>query len=511
MKNDSKLIKLIKENGIYTLLFITLLFYIIITIVTNNNLSNSLEINLNKTSYICILITILTGILYYIVFCIYKNLKIEKKFLLIIIPIGLIFLFSFPIGTIPDERAHFMRSYEISTGHIVSDLNDSGVGGRLLPKTLNDIIFSNGTDNYNSWINRAKSATITEEKSFIHFSNTALYNFICYMPQSIGIFIANIFTNSPLIMAYVGRLFNFMLFVFIMYNAIKYLPYKKNYLFLISILPITIQEAVSLSPDALTISISLFFISYILYLKKDNNKLIKRNYIILVVTAVVLTFCKIVYLPLCILLLVLPKNKFKSAKEKNLFLICILLTVIILNLIWLIYASRYLIEFNENVNSKEQIKFILTHPIKYIMIIVNTINKYGDTYALNLMGGLGSLLNVSCSYVFQYIILIILGINTVISNKEEHIDIYTRSIFIIVFLTVLALIFSSLYVQWTALKNGVVIGVQGRYLLPIILLIPLILNNKKYIYTEDPISRYLLIFMVFYGINTITSVILHYQ
>ena len=78
---------------------------------------------------------------------------------------------------------------------------------------------------------------------------------------------------------------------------------------------------------------------------------------------------------------------------------------------------------------------------------------------------------------------------------------------------IILLIFTSLYVQWTPLKNDVIIGIQGRYFIPILIFVPLIfigLFKKKNIkFDESKINPYIFGFIIFQLINAITMVLLY--
>ena len=74
--------------------------------------------------------------------------------------------------------------------------------------------------------------------------------------------------------------------------------------------PVAVSSLASMSPDAMTISMSYLFISYILKLLNEKDKKIDwKDKIILLILGMVIALCKIVYLPLAGLVLILPKEK----------------------------------------------------------------------------------------------------------------------------------------------------------------------------------------------------------
>ena len=79
-----------------------------------------------------------------------------------------------------------------------------------------------------------------------------------------------------------------------------------------------------------------------------------------------------------------------------------------------------------------------------------------------------------------------------------------------IFITIIGLILTSLYVQWTSLKNPLIYGIQPRYFLPIILLAAVVLDNHKIIYQETLSKRYITLFMLFFNLQAITVLFFSY-
>ena len=236
----------------------------------------------------------------------------------------------------------------------------------------------------------------------------ALYSPICHAPQAIGICLMKLLTNNVVLQFYAGRIVNMIFSIILVYFAIKLIPFKKIIVVFLGLLPITLNEFASLSADAITISMCILYISYVLYLKYGNIKeYSKKELILLFVLTTLIALIKIVYVPLALLLFLLPKEKFKSSKNRNYIIVTTIIIAILLNLIWLIYCSRFLIEFNPGVNSAEQIKYVLKHPITYMLIIFRTNVVYFHNFVVSLNGeGLGHYnAQASVLYVFPSIIL----------------------------------------------------------------------------------------------------------
>lgn len=505
-----RLIIFIKNNYLY-ILFILVLFLLNIYLFNKAYTINNIEKNNIKISILFIILTFIE-LLYLIIINIKCKNKysIEKLFLILIIPIGLMYMFFIPFGLVPDENTHYARIYSISDGHLFSEVAEDGNTYALMPKNVALTFFE--TKKYNLVRDHILDSN-SKEKVYGIFTNMALYNFIVYTPQVTGVLIGKLLHLPYLIVMYLARLFNLMSFVFLMYQSIKRIPYLKKYLLFISLLPIIVQEAASFSSDALTISISFFLISYILYLKEKKELLTKKEYLILFISSIICSMSKIVYIPIILLAYILPKDLFKSKKDKIIKISIMILICIIINGGWTLYASRYLVEYNAGVDSKAQLKHILTHPIKYIYHVLRTMVIFGPGFVYQAYGRNLSLLDVDVGRYYP-IGAVLMTIYLSITNrfKEKKNSIIEGLMYLLVPLAIVGLIFTSLYIQWTPVSKDIIDGVQGRYFIPLLLFIPLIfmrINKSKdnRIINEKNDLKYIISFIVFENINAIAFII----
>lgn len=508
----------IKKDWKYIL--ITILFMILTTMIVTVNCSPGNDfVNINgpfDSLYVTIsyiLIFILGGIGAFIIRNADKeDVKLEKLYLWIAIPIGLVMCFNTPLGRIPDEDDHAKKAMAIAQGNFFSVADEDGNATDMINSKVNELV-SRTTDSYEmSW--EKMNLAETEENIKMKYNTMALYAPVCHAPQALGIFLTRIFGAGITIQCYAGRLFNFAVALALIYNAIKLMPFKKYLLMYLMLLPVTFNVLPTLSSDALTVAMASFYIAYILHLKYNENieALSLKTKTTLVISTIIISLCKIVYVPLCLLLFLIPKEKFTSLKKKNVFVIITIIVAAILNLIWLAYCSRFLIEFNGGVNSKEQVIFILTHPIHYAIIMFRTINFHFNIYYAGLSGDALGTYCVKASEIFIYAAIVITSM-LFIANKEEKekvkIDWITRLICTGVFASIAVLIYTSLYVQWTPLKSTFINGVQPRYFLPILILVAVIIDNNK-IVIKDKLNRFLLTFLLFFNINVATATIYTY-
>ena len=114
-------------------------------------------------------------------------------------------------------------------------------------------------------------------------------------------------------------------------------------------------------------------------------------------------------------------------------------------------------------------------------MLLYTINCNGSKYLLSMFGGeIGLNDHVILYSVVQYFFFI-MSIASGLLNKEikNKFSIYQTIIIVLIILAIIALVFTSLYIQWTKPEDTSIAGIQGRYFLPILPLILLLLRKTK--------------------------------
>ena len=192
--------------------------------------------------------------------------------------------------------------------------------------------------------------------------------------------------------------------------------------------------------------------------------------------SIVLALCKIVYIPLIFLLLLLPKDKFKDKKHRLLFVSSIIGISVLLNLIWLGIASTYL-AFYESTGS--QVTTVLKHPINFIQIFFYTILSENRLYIYTMFGyNLGWGEAIHPYSIIPITLMLLLVLNT-FADKDVNKKIDTKETLIItgIVLLIIGLIYASLFIQFTPPGYRFILGVQGRYFLPFLPLIMFITSK----------------------------------
>ncbi len=474
--------------------------------------------NIRTIIYSVILIIFILGV-YIVSSIIYykKSMKIENIFLMIAPFACIFFLVTMPTFKNHDEYYHWLKAYEVSQGTLMTPQED-GVQGSMMPEGVSKVFPTNWTELDYQTMKELLNIKLNEDnKGILNPETAAVYSFVQYIPQATGIALARLVTDNVYLITYGGRIVNMIFALLVLYFAIKLIPFGKKLLLVPAMIPIAIEGFTSLSPDSMTISVAFFYIAYILHLAFEKKEQLEmKEKVILLISSIVIALCKIVYIPLVGLILIIPKEKFKNAGNKNKILnFCIIAGIaMMINLIWLAISSRYLSTFREG-DSKIQVLLALQNPILYIQNVLYTFNLNGSNYLLSLFGadlGWGELIKLYSivPYAFLGIYLFTAITDNELKDKFKRYQIVWISL---VILAIVGLIFTSLYVQWTTVGQTSIAGIQGRYFLPILPLVMLLLGSVvkvKSLYNEEKVTKFVGISILVLQIFTISQILVEH-
>lgn len=491
--------KIDKENIKFDITYLLFSIFSIIYIIGRMTAFSNKE----KLFVICVNIFIHIIIYFLLKEVINKKIKMEKLFLLIAIPLGLTYIFAFPASSLPDDINDYSRALEISEFKLVSEFKDDKVGREFstnIGKVYEETNYKDVINNINLKLN--------DEIKFYNFANKALYSFVGYIPQSLGIFIGRTLNISIYFQTILGKICNYITFVTLIYFSIKKIPYKKELIMFIALLPITLQEATSLAPDSITIASSIALTSFVVWARTTKVQFKIKHYAILYSLVLILALCKIIYLPFCFMIFLLDKENFKTNKRKILNCVCVSIVAIILNLLWLKISASFLVAYHHRSNSSEQLKYIISNPLNYLVVFFRTIDLNIFNYLREIVGyDLGAYL-IKSSGLIAIVLLGILSYLIIDKEKEEKDEFnLIEKIFCFGLVAInIVLMFTSLYLQWNKVANPQITGIQGRYFIPCFLPLSMIFMNKR----KDNLNNCFLAIIIFANIIALNLITIHF-
>lgn len=191
-------------------------------------------------------------------------MKIEKLFLFLAVPCIALFMFLVPVTQVPDEGEHSRLAWEI--GYNVK--NEEEFYSLVFHQA--DVVLNSSPEP--EALNKKVYRKLFEKKvdfSNDHFKLNFSIKKIMHLPQFIGMVIGKAIYPSLGVILLVGRIFNALAYIVGMYFVIKAAKYGKLALMFISLLPMMLQQAASLSYDVLNyVSIACFFVFFVNLIKE---------------------------------------------------------------------------------------------------------------------------------------------------------------------------------------------------------------------------------------------------
>ena len=224
---------------------------------------------------------------------------------------------------------------------------------------------------------------------------------------------------------------------------------------------------------------------------------------------IIIAISKVVYISIIGISLLIIGNKKIKNKEKGIFLSTLIILSVISGIIWFFIIQSYPVAesnltYNEtyNINLKEQVMNIIKNPMIFVTVLNNTFK--GGFYVEGIVGSLMGWLNIEISRLVTLGFIILLALAPFLDENKVTLNIKQKIWNIIIFLGTYTLIILAAYVSWTTVNSDKVMGVQGRYFLPIIIL-PLICLCDKERYIKFKNIKYILP-TVCVGLNIIAIV-----
>ena len=236
------------------------------------------------------------------------------------------------------------------------------------------------------------------------------------------------------------------------------------------------------------------FIAYLLSLIFED-KIIKLKYkqkLILFILAVIVSMCKLVYLPLIFLVLLIPTEKFKSRKTSYIYKVGMILICTTIAISIFIFSMNFPGASREGSDSGIQFKNVLTNPIQYASTLLSSMNQNGTWYFETLFGShLSWNEDIPLYFIVPYALCALTTMSSVLDNSiKEKLNKKQKHTILYIILLSIVLIFSSMYIAWTRTESSLIEGVQGRYFLPLMPLILLLIGSipiKSYVKEETMI------------------------
>ncbi|WP_303335251.1 DUF2142 domain-containing protein [Methanobrevibacter sp.] len=470
---------LLLDNKRFVLLYIVALFVFIIPMLSPRNIDFP---NFEIFSFVCI--AILGSFL--ILFSVKNKNSLHKVAFAVIMFIGVLMTFIAPPFSIPDEYIHFARVLHVAGGNLfVMDSSKSSVFINGFHYKLLYYIF----DLYKFHVRGIGSLLLNNPRAWAPISSVpenyvlrvTTTPFYTYVFSAIGVLLAKILDLGVIWAVWLSRIFNVVFYAAIVSFAIKKTPVYKMQLFFVSLTPLIIPILSSSNYDAFIFAFIILATAYFIYMYK--NKVGSKDLLMFFICCLLIGLIKPPFIIFALIILLLPKKNL-SYKHPWVMLAAYLLLLFAVSAI--IFKGNVMftqtpsaVSTKPTVSIVGQTMFLINNPLRILEIfgeafeglynfIVN--GYYFYEYRTSAFKGL-QLYNI-CYFVFFILFSIYYPTRIQLSkHKKEALIIF----FILFYFGMFFLI----YLIWCSVGIGKVRGMQARYFLPLMPLVPLAFNSPK--------------------------------
>lgn len=448
------------------------------TTITYFQINNQLQFNYLRFGFIFVVLLLIAAL--YAGRKIWAR-KVEAGFLLVAVAIGFLLLLLLPAKNVSwDEQIHFRTAYQQSFR--------SKVVWTESARQLKDVVEANAysiEERADALEYMDEHADYSDPVRIEERGKVPYYKDYSYYSQSAFLLLGRKL-NLPFSVCFrLGRMGNFLFYVFLMYLAVRNIKIGKRIMALIGLLPTPLFLSAVYSYDAvITACLMLAFSIIVNELLEPEKKLSFWNAFLFIGLVVFASLPKSVYVFFILLALMLPQSKFHSKSAKWIFKTGIVLIFFILMSTYLFAAVVDPVDAADirggDTDVSRQLGLVLGHPLTYLEILLKDMQKSMGSYVI----GSASLLHYAylgeyTAYNLQVVMAILIAFVVLTDTFEEkdgkmlQLRAGNRVFLALVILGSAVTIWTALYIAFTPVGTMYINGVQGRYYIP--LLVPLFL------------------------------------
>jgi uncharacterized membrane protein len=389
----------------------------------------------------------------------------------------------------PDEPNHFLRAYQVSQGHWLPEkTTDQRLGG-VLPESLQAVADSFAFLKNNTVarttlhsIQTALQITLKPDKTrFLDFANTGIYAPTAYLPQALALAVLRPFGATPLQMLYGCRLMNLLVWIALVFGAIRKMPGLRWTMTVLALLPASLVMAASCNGEVITGGLC-FWLLATCWSRVDAIRGGETAAMMLA------TVQKLITAPFAFLGWLQPERKFR--------VLALVLTLAAASC-WGLVAQHYFIPYdaynpdyrasqtlNPGVQPTAQLIYIATHPLKSVVAIAGSFVRALPSAAAHLVGKFGWEKNYLPAPYLVMLWLIFGLVLFVEPNPATRRQRLVAAGIVVLYMTLFAV---TMYALWCPVGAPEMDNWQGRYFLPVMPLVALACGKPMLAFAKTPI------------------------
>ncbi|NCC75699.1 MAG: DUF2142 domain-containing protein [Clostridia bacterium] len=438
-------------------------------------------------AYFAFALVVLTVSLFFLLFPQrVATLKPHQFFIVLALISGIALAFISPSGQEPDIGDHILRSFDVSYGNITPVFRQTYDKNVQMPTNFsefNDQVLEPGL---NKGLARQRKLLNTYfasgESGVQDYRYKSNYSAVTYWPQGLGLYLGRVFSWNAFDTIILARIFNLLVYIFLTQLAIKQLPTLKNTLMVIALIPIAVNQASTLSADAVLNGLSFLFAAQVLSLATRNKAFHIIQLLPSAICLYIVILAKPAYVILALLYFIIPARKLNLRLTVLHKYAALVIAGTIVASILFGFSAGWLKLAENNPVYETQLDYILKNLVTTFNTLVRTLDVSGYQYLswLNMLGWINYSLGMLIIVVPLYIVLVGLA-----EEQPFEWSAWQRIVLWGVFILTIAGIFVGLYAfdNVNSIGASLMLGVQGRYFIPVFIY-PFIALRRPFVFTR---------------------------
>lgn len=304
-------------------------------------------------------------------------------------------------------------------------------------------------------------------------ANTGIYPISNYFPQALGMAIVRLFTGSRMAIFYGARMAAWAVTLILFYSAIKRVPAGKMVMIAITLMPMMLQEAASASADGMTCAANMALAAFVADACAHPCAFTWKKKLWLFVLMTLAGTLKMLYIPMIFLGFAIPNSCFGSKRRKYAQLTAMTAAIIALAVAWMVFCNANYVgaDTDRGGSMREQLLFIADNPLGLLTVLGRTAFTQFGWYMETMIGKDLAWLDLKLPMLVYWAMLLML-LYTVsqddgLTQTGASIRAFRKIGLLLSGLCVLV-VWMSLLIWETPCGSETVIGVQGRYFIPML-------------------------------------------
>lgn len=440
------------------------------------------------TAAVCGVCAVLTGIAYGVHrFC----RSFTQKAAAALLCAGLLFCFANPPLQSPDEASHYLRAYSVSRGHLNFDYergypDDVNALEQAFPAAW--VNANNGHalkvqadeqgnvktagvwqafDTYRALRQSGKAAQNKEPIIFL---------VLPFLPSALAMTLVRLCGGGALACLYAGRIGSLLAYTFLCVLALRKARRYHSVLLAFMLMPLGVYMASSVSYEGIILGFTWVLASYFC-----ADEIHSRDLLLIMAGVAMMSAVKIVNILWMALPFLLPQSAWKCKTKKWQAALAVFGLSVCAFLLFSWYGTAFRVHYpvigrtlGDTVNQAEQIKFVLSNPLRFLAVIAGTLYENGFfIFRMGLFGGLDMPIEaVSALSAGVTVLAAALG-----ADKKSTLPRRNIIGLLLFALAYAGAVCAGLYITYTPVGMVRIIGLQPRYFLPAAFLLAVLLSS----------------------------------